>query len=452
MGLFGGKRDGAVMDTIRCDENDYLIWQWHPQGVSLESSKRAYSIRWGSSLRVKMAEAAVFVYSGGEGDQQDIILGPYDKILETGNLPVLAGIVGLAYGGGTPFQAEVYFINLAHEVQTKFAVPFFDVYDPRYPDFGVPTAVRGSINFKIDDCGKFISLHRLRNFDMKEFQSQIRSAITRYVKEVVSNAPIDNNIPVFQIERRISTINDVVEEKVTKRLGRDFGVNVTSIDIDAIELDKTSQGYASLKSITQDVTSATVQAQVEANVKSIHDAQRIGSENMEDELRRKREEDQFSRHIQTESSFLTAHQIDQQAAVGIAGAQALGNMGSGSGGAGGGLDPAAMMAGMAVGGAIGQNVASVMGNMMSGLQQPVQQTPPPISSSVYHVAVNGSATGPYNIPTLMQMAASGTISGETLVWKPGMAQWAKAADVQELASIFMPPDMGAAPPPVPPSI
>lgn len=138
--------------------------------------------------------------------------------------------------------------------------------------------------------------------------------------------------------------------------------------------------------------------------------------------------------------------------MGIAGAQALGNMGSGSGGAGGGLDPAAMMAGMAVGGAIGQNVASVMGNMMSGLQQPVQQTPPPISSSVYHVAVNGSATGPYNIPTLMQMAASGTISGETLVWKPGMAQWAKAADVQELASIFMPPDMGAAPPPVPPSI
>ena len=41
------------------------------------------------------------------------IVGPFDQMIETANFPVLASIVGLAYGGGTPFQAEVYFINLA---------------------------------------------------------------------------------------------------------------------------------------------------------------------------------------------------------------------------------------------------------------------------------------------------------------------------------------------------
>ena len=82
---------------------------------------------------------------------QDFIVGPYYQTIETSNFPVLASIIGLAYDGGTPFQAEVYFINLARIIQIKFGVPFFDVYDPRFNDFGVPVAVRGTISFKINE-------------------------------------------------------------------------------------------------------------------------------------------------------------------------------------------------------------------------------------------------------------------------------------------------------------
>ena len=78
-------------------------------------------------------------------------------IIKTENLPVLASIIGLAYDGGTPFQAEVYFINLAQIIQVKFGVPFFDVYDPRFEDFGVPVAVRGTISFKISDYREFVN-------------------------------------------------------------------------------------------------------------------------------------------------------------------------------------------------------------------------------------------------------------------------------------------------------
>ena len=84
---------------------------------------------------------------------QDFIEGPFDQILKTANLPVLASIVGLAYEGGTPFQAEVYFINLAKIIQVKFGVPFFDVYDPRFADFGVPVAVRGTGRFVMLPAG-----------------------------------------------------------------------------------------------------------------------------------------------------------------------------------------------------------------------------------------------------------------------------------------------------------
>ena len=88
----------------------------------------------------------------------------------------------MAYEGGTPFQAEVYFINLAQIIQTKFAVPFFDVYDPRFADFGVPLAVRGTISFKIADYRQFIKLHRLSTFNLADFQAQIRDAVMAYME------------------------------------------------------------------------------------------------------------------------------------------------------------------------------------------------------------------------------------------------------------------------------
>ena len=162
MGLFDKKqKTGGFMDEIRCDEPSYLIWKWHPAGTQSGNNRRENAIRWGSSLRVKDGEVAVFVYKQENGVMQDFIVGPFDETIKTKNFPVLASIVGLAYDGGTPFQAEIYFINLARVIQTKFAVPFFDVYDPRFDDFGVPVAVRGTMTFNISDYREFIKIHRL---------------------------------------------------------------------------------------------------------------------------------------------------------------------------------------------------------------------------------------------------------------------------------------------------
>lgn len=166
MALFRKEKKGGFMDEIRCDEPSYLIWKWHPAGIQQGLSDRENAIRWGSSLRVKDGEVAIFVYNQKDGVMQDYIEGPYDDIVKTANFPVLASIIGLVYDGGTPFQAEVYFINLARIIQVKFGVPFFDIYDPRFLDFGVPVAVRGTITFKISDYKEFIKLNRLNTFTL----------------------------------------------------------------------------------------------------------------------------------------------------------------------------------------------------------------------------------------------------------------------------------------------
>ena len=458
MGIFS-KNDGGFMNEIRCDEPSYLIWKWRPAGSQKGANRRENIIRWGSSLRVRDGSVAAFVYHQKDGTYQDFIEGPYDQILKTANLPVLASIVGLAYDGGTPFQAEVYFINLAQIVQVRFGVPFFDVYDPRFLDFGVPVAARGTITFSIRDYRQFIKLHRLDEFDLDAFKAQVRDAVTRYVKAAVANAPADLGIPLVQIERGLDKVHDAVEPQIRERLSGDFGVEVSGVDISAIELDKTSDGYRQLMSVTRDVEQATVQAQAEVNIKNLHDQQRINAENLEETLRVQREEAQRAQRMATETANIGAFQLEKQAEVGVAGANALGQMGASGAtemgvSSGGGFDPAAMMAGMAVGGAVGQNVAGMMNGMMGGLggqsAQPGVQVPPPVPQIGYHVAVNGAATGPFSPALLAQMAAAGTFTRDSLVWKQGMAEWRRAGDVDELASVFS-GGTTADMPPIPPT-
>lgn len=445
MGLFNkNKRTNGFMDVIRCDEPSYLIWKWHLAGSQAREDVRENAIRWGSSLRVKDGEVAVFVYKQKDGIMQDFIVGPFDQIIKTANFPVLASIVGLAYDGGTPFQAEVYFINVARIVQVKFGVPFFDVFDPRYTDFSVPVAVRGTINFRIEDYREFIKLHRLSTFNVEDFQKQIRDTVIRYVKDTVTNIPASNDIPVIQIETKTAQINDVIEFDISERLKEDFGVVVSGVDIGAIEIDKTSSGYASLIAITKDVTIETVQAQTAANVKNIHDMQRIEAENYEETLRVQREESQYAQHKAMQSANFAAFQVEKQAEVGIAGAEALGQMGANGAGnvnlgdGGSGFNPAAMMASMALGGAVGQNMAGMMNNMMSSNNAPMNGgvTPPPILTVGYFVAVNGQATGPFDMKVLRQMFANGQFGADSLVWKDGMAEWVKAGEVEGLKAVL----------------
>lgn len=429
------KRTGGFMDEIRCDEPSYLIWKWHPAGAQLGEGNRENAIRWESSLRVKDGEVAVFVYKQKNGTMQDFIEGPFDQVLKTANLPVLASIVGLAYEGGTPFQAEVYFINLAKIVQIKFGVPFFDVYDPRFEDFGVPVAVRGKVSFGISNYREFIKLHRLNNFSLDDFQKQIRDAVCRYVKDCVANVPAAHSIPVVQIESKTAQINDAIEYDISERLKESFGVLVSGVDISAIEIDKASDGYRQLMAVTKDIATTKTQAETADYV---------------ERLRIQREEGQYAQHKQTQSANLGAFQVEKQAEVGVAGAQALGQMGAnGAGdvnlsGGGDGFNMAAMMASMAVGGAAGQNIAGTMNNMMGGINQQTTPgaVPPPIPTVAYHVAVNGQAIGPFDISVLAQMAAVGQLTADSLVWKNGMAQWAKAGTVDELKNLLangMPP-------------
>ena len=441
MGFFSKKEEGGLMDVIRCDEQEYLVWKWRPSGEA-NSTKKENSIRFGSSLRVKDGEMAVFVYQQKDGSMQDYIVGPYDQTIKTANFPVLTGIVGLAFGGASPFQAEIYFINLSGNIQVKFGIPYFDVFDPRFVDFAVPMAARGTITFNVTDYQGFIKLNRLVNFELEDFNKQIKDAVTKYVKGIITNVPADNGIPVLQMERKILDINELISAKLKARLETDFGVNLKGFDLASIDVDKESDGYAELTKVTADQTTKTTVAQTDVGIKNLQDMQAINASNLDETMRIQREEAQRAQKLQTETNFMGAHALNQQTDVLKTGAESLGNMG-GMGGDGG-MNPAGMMTGMMMGGAMGNQMAGMMNNMGQNMNQQ-QNTPPPVPQIAYSVSINGQTSGPYNMQQLQQMAQNGQLLTNTNVWKQGMPNWELAGNVQELATIF-----GAVPPPPPP--
>jgi membrane protease subunit (stomatin/prohibitin family) len=420
MGLFSSKTEGGMMDVIRCDEQEYLVWKWRPSGEAT-STKKENAIRWGSSLRVKDGEVAVFVYKQKDGVLQDFIEGPHDDIIKTSNFPVISSIVGLAYAGKSPFQAEVYFMNLSGNIQVKFGIPYFDVFDPRFLDFGVPTAARGSITMNLTDYKSFIKLHRLINFEIEDFTKQIKDALTKYVKSFITNLPAEKGIPVLQLEKKILEINDLIEPIIKNILEKDYGVNLKRFDLSTIEFDKESENYHELRRVTAGLQTKKMEVELDIDLKD--------------------------KTMQVEAKNIDVFKIEKQTEVLKTAAENLGNMGNvnlGGGGGGGGLNPVGLMVGMGIGGAMGNQ----MGGMMNNINQP---SPPPPPVIAYHISLNGQQSGPFTLDQLKQFVQSGQFTKNYHVWKEGMAGWELASNVQELAIVFsvVPPPP---PPPPPPTV
>jgi membrane protease subunit (stomatin/prohibitin family) len=465
MGIFSSKKEGGMMDVIRCDEKDYLIWKWRPADNEVNSTNKENAIRFGSSLRVKDGEVAVFVYKQKDGVIQDFIEGPYDEILKTANLPIISNIIGLAYNEGTPFQAEVYFINLSRIIPFNARIQYFNVFDPRFKDFGIKCAVQYQLLTQIVDYKEFIKINRLINLTPEELNEKMKPVIERHLKALVINIPKKNDIAVVQIETQLDEVNSESNIRLKPEIETLFGIQINNLSIDVIDIDKDDEQYHKLRKLTADITERktttqanveidTLQAQSEVNIKNLQDLQRINAGNMEEQLRIQREEMQRAQKLQTESSNFDVHklniQTDAQKEILTAAADSLGSMGNMDmgGNSSGGMNPAGMMTGMMMGGAMGNQMAGMMNQMGNTMNPQTPQNPqmPPSPPSVqFFVAVNGQQTGPFTMQQLQQLVSNGQLQSNSFVWKQGMQNWEEAGKLIELQSLF-----GAVPPPPPP--
>lgn len=362
--------------------------------------------------------------------------------------------------------------NLSKGSQLNFAIPYFDVFDPRLQDYGVPVSVHGAVVYAIEDMDLFHSVNRNEGYSDETFKNKLRGQLTKFIKSVVSNAPSDAQIPVVQIERKIFEISELIQQRVTPQVEKLFGITIRSLDITGINVDKESRGYRELKALTADLEKERMMAQHNAQISNFNlnndlqqdmlkkqselnldamgrkqeldlggqeELQRMNLENQRETMRIQREEMQRASRLQTEQTFMGAHQANLNAGV-------LNNATDN------GIN------------AFRQQTMSGMNNMgqMGGApQMPGQKgmggapQMPGMGTAVpqvqYFIGINGQQYGPYDWNKLQQLVQQGQLTQQSYVWKNGMAQWEFAGNVAELAPLFQgtAPQMPGMPPTMP---
>ena len=362
--------------------------------------------------------------------------------------------------------------NLSKGSQLNFAIPYFDVFDPRLQDYGVPVSVHGAVVYAIEDMDLFHSVNRNEGYSDETFKNKLRGQLTKFIKSVVSNAPSDAQIPVVQIERKIFEISELIQQRVTPQVEKLFGITIRSLDITGINVDKESRGYRELKALTADLEKEHMMAQHNAQISNFNlnndlqqdmlkkqselnldamgrkqeldlggqeELQRMNLENQRETMRIQREEMQRASRLQTEQTFMGAHQANLNAGVlnnatdnGINAfrQQTMGGMNNM-----GQMGGAPQMPGQK-----GMGGAPQMPGMGAAIPQ-VQ----------YYIGINGRQYGPCDWNKLQQLVQQGQLTQQSYVWKNGMAQWEFAGNVAELAPLFQgtAPQMPGMPPTMP---
>lgn len=362
--------------------------------------------------------------------------------------------------------------NLSKGSQLNFAIPYFDVFDPRLQEYGVPVSVHGAVVYAIEDMDLFHSVNRNEGYSDETFKNKLRGQLTKFIKSVVSNAPSDAQIPVVQIERKIFEISELIQQRVTPQVEKLFGITIRSLDITGINVDKESRGYRELKALTADLEKERMMAQHNAQISNFNlnndlqqdmlkkqselnldamgrkqeldlggqeELQHMNLENQRETMRIQREEMQRASRLQTEQTFMGAHQANLNAGVlnnatdnGINAfrQQTMGGMNNM-----GQMGGAPQMPGQK-----GMGGAPQMPGMGAAIPQ-VQ----------YYIGINGQQYGPCDWNKLQQLVQQGQLTQQSYVWKNGMAQWEFAGNVAELAPLFQgtAPQMPGMPPTMP---
>ncbi|MDQ4099577.1 MAG: SPFH domain-containing protein [Chloroflexota bacterium] len=103
----------AILDLIEhANERSDEIVHREPEDESGE-------FRLGSQLVVRESQRAVFFRDGKALD----VLGPGRHTLSTNNIPLLTALIGLPFGGDSPFKAEVYFVSMREFTDLKWGSP-----------------------------------------------------------------------------------------------------------------------------------------------------------------------------------------------------------------------------------------------------------------------------------------------------------------------------------------
>ncbi|MBL9000394.1 MAG: SPFH domain-containing protein [Phycisphaerae bacterium] len=318
-----------------------------------------------------------------EGQIADVFR-PGTYTLDTKNLPILATLRGWKYGFNSPFKAEVYFVNTRQFTDLKWGTA--NPIMLRDAEFG-PVRLRayGTYAMRVSDAGTLVKEIAGTNgrLTIDGLTDQIRNFIVSRFSESLA----ESKIPALDLAANYSELGGIIAGHMKPAVGQ-YGIELTTLLVENI-------------SLPPEVEQA-LDARTKMGV--------IGD---------------LSRYTQ----FQTAEALRDAAKN--PGGNAAAGMGAG------------------MGFAMAQQMAQSLGQAQQaaapGGHSAAAPPPLPNAAVAFFVGINGTQAGPFDAGTLAAKVRAGEITRDTLVWKQGMANWAAAGSVTDLASFF-----ASTPPPLPP--
>lgn len=322
--------------------------------------------------RLTVRESQVAVFMN-EGTVADIFTpGLYE--LQTQNMPILTTLKSWKYGFDSPFKADVYFVSMRQFTNQKWGTK--NPIMLRDAEFG-PVRLRafGSFNFRVKDAGVFIKEVSATNpeFTVELINEQLRNTIVSRGMDAIAQA----KIPVLNLAANYDEVGTLITN--------------------TIQPDFTELGLTLTKTLIENIS---LPPEVEEALDKRSSMGIIGN-------------------LGAYAQYQAANSMEKAAEN---------NSGGNLGAAGMGLGLGAAMAGQ-MGNVFKQN--NFDGTNPSG-----GEAPPPVPTVEYHVAIDGKDDGARSLSQIDKLAGSGVINKDTLVWKKGMAGWAAAGTIAELAAIF----------------
>ena len=362
----------ALIDVVKWEANNREFCHKFP----------SQDLRVGSQLVVYTAQTAFFVKGGQICDA--FTAGTYT--LESQNLPILNKLINIPFGGKSPFQAEVWFINQINRLDLKWGTPQpIQLEDPKYHII-VPVRAFGQYGIRIENPRLFLEtlIGNMNNFTADAIDGYFKGKMISHLSSIIAKKIVKDEISILDINLYLPDISEFCNGEINRVFGK-YGISLVEFSVMSINVPQDDPSFIKLK-------------EAKATMARMNIAGR----------------DVY----QMERSFDV---LDKAAANTGAGAQ---------------------MMGFGVGMGIGNVMGGMTGQTLNTNPNP-QVVPPPLpQETTYFVYVNGQQIGGQTVSQIAAMKAQGLVNDDTLVWTAGMANWAPIKSVPALAA--------ACPPPVPP--
>lgn len=318
-----------------------------------------------------------------EGEVADVF-EPGRHQLTTENLPVLTTLKGWKYGFHSPFKAEVYFVSRHNFTNLKWGTRNPVIL--RDPEYG-PVRLRafGTYVVKIVDPARFIrEIAGTRGvFNLARVTEQLRNLIVSRFSDLLG----EKKIPVLDLTANY----DELSAHLTHIIAPEFlpyGLDISTLLVENISLPP----------------------EVEEAMDKRSSMGIVGNL------------DHYFKYQSANAMTAAAENPGGEASAGVG-----------------------MGMGFAMANQMGQSLGP--GSAQAG-KDTAPPSPPPLPETPpvqYYIAVKGRRQGPYDDKKIRHNIQNGKIKPYLLMWRQGLEEWAKAADIPELAPLFR-----AEPPPVPP--